>query len=372
MTNKRPRREPLLFAQQPRVEHAPPPAPGGRERLFGPFVPRFLGYQRLKPATAALMKPLAIEDSGITTVLLASIALHVLLIAFIAIESARHAHGTPQGMDAPQVEMMFDAPPAKSGMEGPHTDNPGGDTGKTQSQKPSAQQSSESDQKESPDSSESRPTPASPTPEAPTAPAIEQAPSAELPMPTPATPVTPGTAPPGHSTTAHTQARHAASHHAHSSSNNPFANPMNLSFGEAPAPSRTRRGHYGGSGAPIDMSMGPLVTNGQLNAPYMTRNSIHGVSEDYGGEIDRWIRAHMYYPEDAIRNGEDGPSSVHVVLDRAGRVKAVRLTGQSGSYSLDAATTGMFQGAKLPAVPPDMKGDHFDIDLTINYILIHK
>ncbi|WP_232228199.1 energy transducer TonB [Asaia astilbis] len=155
-------------------------------------------------------------------------------------------------------------------------------------------------------------------------------------------------------------------------SDNPFANMTTLDFGEAPSTPRRQRGRRGGSGAPIDMSLGPLSTNGQINAPFMTHNTIRGVSDDYGSEIDRWIRAHLYYPEDAIKNGEDGPSSVHVVLDRTGHVKSVRLTGQSGSYSLDAATTGMFQGARLPPVPPDMRGDHFDIDLTINYILIRR
>jgi len=370
---KPPRREPRLFAPRDRETAVHQPAPGGRERLIGAFVPAFLGYRRLKPTTAGLMKPQVIEDSGIATVLAASVALHAMLLALIALESARHAHGTPQGQQQPQVEMMFDAPPAKSGMAGPHTDNPGGQTNPVQTQNPSAQQRAESEEKESAQSAESRPTPATPTPEAPTAPPIPQAPSAELPAPTPeVSHVTPGTAPSGRNTTAHTHAQHHAAHRSHSSSNNPFANPMNLSFGEAPAPTRQRRGRYGGSGAPIDMSLGPLVTNGQLNAPYTTHNSIRGVSEDYGSEIDRWIRSHMYYPEDAIHNGEDGPSSVHVVLDRSGHVKTVRLTGQSGSYSLDAATTGMFQNAKLPPVPPDMKGDHFDIDLTINYILIRR
>ena len=44
----------------------------------------------------------------------------------------------------------------------------------------------------------------------------------------------------------------------------------------------------------------------------------------------------------------------------------------SGSYALDDATEGMFRGAHLPPVPPDMQGDHFDIDLTVNYILIRN
>ncbi|WP_051625797.1 energy transducer TonB [Kozakia baliensis] len=362
----------MLFAPSNRAERTPPSMPSGREKLSN-YMPGFPGYHRLRPNTVTLIKPQVMEDSGITTVLLASVIAHALLITMLLVESARHAHGTPQGMNEPQVEMMF-APPSRSGMEGPHTENPGGQTQPSPSHQESAsKQSAQSEEKEEQEQQESRPTPATPTPEAPAAPPIAQMPSAELPTPTPEPkPVTPGTAPSGRSTTAHAHSRHASAHRHRATSNNPFANPMDLSFGEAPAPTRRRRGHYGGSGGPIDMSLGPLVSNGQINAPYQTRNSIRGVSDDYGSEIDHWIRSHMYYPEDAIRNGEDGPSSVHVVLDRSGRVKSVRLTGQSGSYSLDAATTGMFQGAKLPPVPPDMKGDHFDIDLTINYMLIRR
>ena len=63
---------------------------------------------------------------------------------------------------------------------------------------------------------------------------------------------------------------------------------------------------------------------------------------------------------------------MHVELDRDGHVTKVRLTGQSGSYYLDAATVGMFRNAQLPPVPPDMQGDTFPIDLTINYILIRR
>ncbi|GBR51190.1 TonB periplasmic protein [Neokomagataea thailandica NBRC 106555] len=112
--------------------------------------------------------------------------------------------------------------------------------------------------------------------------------------------------------------------------------------------------------------------NGQINAPFKTSTSIRGISEDYAGEIDRWIKAHIYYPEDAARNGEDGASSVHVVLDRYGRVKTVRLIGSSGSYSLDAGLTSTFQGAHLPPPPPNMKGDHFEFDMTLNYILLRR
>ncbi|WP_415448128.1 energy transducer TonB [Acetobacter orientalis] len=115
-----------------------------------------------------------------------------------------------------------------------------------------------------------------------------------------------------------------------------------------------------------------MVENGAINAHYTSRTSIKGVSDDYGQEINAWIERHLFYPDEAIRNGEEGPSSVHVVLDRTGRVRSVYETNSSGSYYLDAATTGMFHGAQLPPVPPDMSGDHFDIDVTVKYILIRR
>jgi len=152
----------------------------------------------------------------------------------------------------------------------------------------------------------------------------------------------------------------------------PLSHPMDLSFAQAPSHPRARQGRAGGSGAAIDMSLGPMVQNGKLLTPYASATSIKGVSDDYGDEIGAWIRRHMYYPEDAAKRGEDGPSHVHVILNRAGEVKSVRLVNSSGSFALDDATQGMFRNAKLPPVPPDMSGNSFDVDLTIDYILIRR
>jgi len=364
-------REPVLFPAadgQTALAPSPPATPDGqRERLRPVLVPRPAFYRAVKSSLTPLIRPQTLEDPGISAVLVGSSILHGLLLVVALMTASRHRpQGNPYAPEAQPVEMMFTAPPSRSGLAGPQSpDQAGGDSAETDKQASNNQQDAQS--------AESTPSPAAPTPETPTAPPLPQQRSAELPTPTQqSAPVNPAPAPSGQSKTANTRPSHITRHPVstrprHTS---PFDSPMDLSFDEAPAPPRARHGRSGGAGAPIDMSIGPLVRDGQINAPYSTRTTIRGVSEDYEGEIDRWIRAHMYYPEDAARNGEDGPSSVHVVLDRFGNVKAVRLTGQSGSYSLDAATTGMFRGAQLPPVPPDMKGDHFDIDLTINYILI--
>lgn len=367
---KRVRNEPLLFAPAAASLRAPPPVKGSRFR-FSHHEPRTGLEPDVKPASASLIRPQVLEDPGVTTVLVASAIAHALLIGLLLLEGARHARGLPEGIEQPQVEMMF-APPSRSGMAGPHEDKPGGEEKPSQSHDAPSASSPEQQQEQQPDQAESTPTPAVPTPTPPAAPPVPEGPSTELPKTQTDRPVSPGIAKSGRQTQTRAHSHRSSRRPTTRQSDNPFANMTTLDFGEAPSTPRRQRGRRGGSGAPIDMSLGPLSTNGQINAPFMTRNSIRGVSDDYGSEIDRWIRAHLYYPEDAIKNGEDGPSSVHVVLDRDGRVKSVRLTGQSGSYSLDAATTGMFQGAHLPPVPPDMKGDHFDIDLTINYILIRR
>ncbi len=150
-------------------------------------------------------------------------------------------------------------------------------------------------------------------------------------------------------------------------STSPFSAPMDLSFAspDASRPARARRG----SSSSVDLSLGPMVRNGTLRIPYASAG-IRGVSPDYDAELQDWIQRHLYYPEDAARRGEDGTSSVHVVLDRSGQVRSVELTTSAGSDSLDDATSGMFRGATLPPVPPDMTGSHFDIDLTVHYILL--
>ncbi|MBM9402242.1 TonB family protein [Gluconacetobacter azotocaptans] len=349
---------------------APPARPDGREGLRPAPVARPQGYRGVRRPGAPMVRPDTMEEPGVTTVLLVSVALHLILLA-VMLQSARHHAGTPSSPENPSVEMMF-APPASSGLQGRNSpDQAGGSSARPSKPTPDVPQPDQ------PQPSDSAPSPTVPTPQTPAAPPLPRTPSDQT-LPDQPSTAPPNAAPqsPGQASqasprpTPHTT--HPARPHAPRHQPSPFDSPMDLSFAPSPGPQRQRRGRAGGSGSPIDLSVGPTVRNGQLNVPYSTQTQIKGVSEDYGEEIDRWIRSHMYYPEEAARAGEDGASSVHVVLDRSGRVKAVRLTGQSGSYYLDAATTGMFHGAELPPVPPDMVGNHFDIDLTINYILLHR
>lgn len=324
--------------------------PSHRRTRLGDYI-MLPGWQYTTPSP--MRRPETIAESPLVGPSLLSTLLHLVILTVI-LYKAPTLHGTPDDVNQPQVEMVFDAPPSRNGLKGPQVHDPGHES--PASAPPPAKE-------------ETAPAPVVPSPQTPSsAPApiassadLSQAPQTTQPL-TPATPKASRRTPVSQKTVPHRQTRHTT----------PFSHPMDLSFSEAPSPPLKRRGHRGGSRSPVNFSLGPLSQNGQINAPYQTRNHIKGVSSDYGAEVDRWIRAHMFYPEEAAQAGEDGPSSVHVVIDRSGHVKTVRLTDQSGSYSLDAATVGMFQSAQLPPVPPDMAGDHFDLDVTINYILIRQ
>ncbi|AZV39393.1 energy transducer TonB [Komagataeibacter xylinus] len=373
--------EPVLIPRDPlpaggrlprngRTEQYNPPA---RERLLpGTPVPPPPGYRKLRPMISGLIRPDTVETPGPGRAIAISGLLHAALLAAILIESAHHSqHGTPDATRTePQVEMVF-SPPTSSGLQGQSSpDMAGGQNAPKQQQdkqpSPSAQQNTNSPQHNSEDSS---PSANAPSEDTPSAPPLSEAPSdLSVPQSQQQDKFNPAMQNSGHGS-------HAAQQSQSQSSPNAYAalqHPMNWSLSASPLPRRSRQGRAGGTGGPIDLSLGPVVQNGKINAPYSTSTQIKGVSDDYGEELERWIRSHMYYPMEAAQAGEEGPSSVHVELDRDGHVKKVRLTGQSGSYYLDAATTGMFRNAQLPPVPPDMQGDTFPIDLTINYILIRR
>ena len=324
-----------------------PAQPGGRRDGT-------LQRARLVVAGLPLARRMRLRGGRLDRPLGGSTALHVLLLVLLALLYGSE-RGPKQPTDQPPIEVVF----GKSGMVGApvSTDNGGGHPPASVAPTPPT------------------PTPPAPQPEVSPEPPSEVPPEQPLIPPVPApeleplpVPEVPPQARPAQ--TPHPPTRIPLRTARPTARSSPFSHPQDFSFEQGePGPPRYRSGRPSGSRAPVDLSLGPLVKNGRLNTPFATVG-IKGVSDDYEAEIDAWIRRHLYYPPDAAQRGEDGPSHVHVVLDRSGRVKGVSLVTSSGSYALDDATMGMFRNAHLPQVPPDMVGDHFDIDLTVNYILI--
>lgn len=325
---------------------------GRRVRFGTPAGAWESGDEAFTAARVSLRRPQVFADSGMVGPFVGSLVAHGLLIGLL-LWRPDSLQGSPQASEAPQVEMVF-TPAENHSTRQPTVKEQGGGAEAPPPPSPTPESATKS---------------VVPTPTAPAATQAEVSPTGELPdtqsQPRPVTPATPRQ-------THHARPSPTHRQYAHHQDNNPLAHPQDWSFNAPPVPHARHRGRRGGAGGPIDLSIGPLSLNGQINAPYKTHSSVRGVSSDYGAEVDRWIHQHLFYPEDAAENGEQGPSAVHVAIDRSGRVLRVYTTHGSGYYSIDTALTGMFRGAQLPPVPPDMTGDHFDLDVTVNYILLNR
>lgn len=359
------RQEPRLQPVRPTASPLPTydeGAAGQRLRLF-PFlpVPKPPGSP-LRGTSTPLIRKDVYADPTLGPVFTASALAHFILLAALLYQATHHGQtGSPQSSQSSSVEMVFSQPTPSTGMVGPQSPDAGGGNAAPQAAPPPPAEQQPQTQTAPPEPSEA----------APDVPPLAQSDDG-LPKPQPA----PQKAQPTeHKATAKQSNRAVPRPHATpqlpKNLKSLLQHPMDYSFNEAPAPRRTHRGRPGGSSAPLDLSIGPMVENGQLNAHYASRTSVHGVSSDYGAEIDAWIQRHLYYPPDAAARGEEGSTSVHVILDRSGHVFKVFETGSS-TEALDASTIGMFQGAQLPPVPPDMKDKYINFDVTVNYILIRN
>lgn len=361
------RQEPRLRPTRPNPNAAPSAGSedaAGQQRLrlfpFSP-VPKPPGGA-VRGTSTPLIRKDVYADPTLGPVFTASALAHFILLAALLYQATHHGQtGSPQASQSSSVEMVFSQPTPSTGMVGPHSPDAGGGNAAPQAAPPPPAE-------QQPDTQTAPPEPSEATPDVPPLPQSDDG----LPKPRP-TPQK--TRPTEHKPTAK-QSNHAVQHPRATQQlpknlQSLLQHPMDYSFNEAPAPRRTLRGRPGGSSAPLDLSIGPMVENGQLNAHYASRTSVHGVSSDYGAEIDAWIQRHLYYPPDAAARGEEGSTSVHVILDRSGHVFKVFETGSS-TEALDASTIGMFQGAQLPPVPPDMKDKYINFDVTVNYILIRN
>ncbi|QCE33177.1 energy transducer TonB [Acetobacteraceae bacterium] len=290
-------------------------------------------------------------DTGILGGVAASLFTHSAIFALLFVNFAHKSMGGDQQADAPQMEMIF-APPAMNSVKGERVKEQGG--GSTPPPPTAAPQPN--------------PTPAK-TPVAPPVPPENLSETGEIAAQNPKE--KPEAKKPSPTKTEAQANANASKISTSKSANNPFAHLTDISFDGDPNDMRHKKGQKGGNKGAIDMGvMGPLSVNGKINAPYSSSSTIKGVSSDYGAELDAWIRNHIFYPDDAVRQELEGATSVHVRLDRKGHVQQVFVKGPSGVASLDVATVSIFQGQKLPDVPEDMKGDHFDIDVQVNYLLI--
>ncbi len=138
---------------------------------------------------------------------------------------------------------------------------------------------------------------------------------------------------------------------------NPFAAPMELSFGGPP-----RRG-------PLDLSAGRFSQALSAMQPATSAQS-DDVGAGWLNALSAWLHQHGYYPQAAAANGDEGIVRVRFVVLQDGTVKSVALVTPSRSPFLNMAPPSWLRGARLPALPPGTKDGQATVMLTVRFVLI--
>ena len=149
-------------------------------------------------------------------------------------------------------------------------------------------------------------------------------------------------------------------------SSNPFANivPFDLT-------PRERHAYASNSnGRSLDLSVGPVVRNGQLSEAVAHVRGSHGLA-DWLDALRDFVEDHKYYPREAAENGEQGSAVLRVTVTRDGTVKKLELVSSSGSQMLDAAWMAVFRDNKLPPFNDDMPHKEITLPVELDYHLIY-
>jgi TonB family protein len=152
---------------------------------------------------------------------------------------------------------------------------------------------------------------------------------------------------------------------------------MRLSFDAAQRGDDEPHGARGGGGIDTTPDRATLNSPGALpRDPEAAESMIHvrgaHIGKEWYAMLHEWWDQHAYYPEQAVRRGEDGTVKIHMHVDRWGHVRLVGLDSSSGSQWLDAGALAVFRGATLPPFPLATPEGEADLDLTIDYILVRR
>jgi protein TonB len=94
-----------------------------------------------------------------------------------------------------------------------------------------------------------------------------------------------------------------------------------------------------------------------------------GPSSAWVGALDAWIDAHLDYPEDSRRRGEQGAVLVRLTVAHDGRLLDFAVLRGSGYDELDDATRAMFRHVRLPAAPLDSDPPEATLNKPVRYVL---
>jgi len=98
--------------------------------------------------------------------------------------------------------------------------------------------------------------------------------------------------------------------------------------------------------------------------------SIQGeIGDNWKAGFNQWVNDHIYYPQAAVEQGQQGASTIEFTVHRDGSVTGVHLLNSAGSPFLDQAWLGIFLHNNVPPFPPGSPSDTIKITATLNYVL---
>jgi protein TonB len=139
-------------------------------------------------------------------------------------------------------------------------------------------------------------------------------------------------------------------------------NNMSLNNGSAPQPSPSFTGKPG-----LNLNL----SQSDLNSMIAPQIQVEGdIGQDWMDGFNKWVNDHIYYPQAAVENNQQGTSVIQFTVHRDGSVTGVRLLSSAGSTFLDQAWLGIFLHNNVPAFPPGTKADTIKITASLQYQLI--
>ncbi len=113
------------------------------------------------------------------------------------------------------------------------------------------------------------------------------------------------------------------------------------------------------------------LSQSDLNAMEAPEFSVQGeIGADWMSGFNKWVNAHIYYPQAAAEQNQQGTSVIQFTVHRDGRVTGVHLISSAGSPFLDQAWLGIFLHNHVPRFPPGTKSDSIDITASLQYEIV--
>lgn len=115
------------------------------------------------------------------------------------------------------------------------------------------------------------------------------------------------------------------------------------------------------------------LSQSDLNALNRPEITVQGeIGSDWMNGFDKWVRQHIYYPQAAAEQNQQGTSVIQFTVHRDGSVSGMRLLSSAGSPFLDQAWLGIFQPPNhVPAFPPGTKSDTIKITASLQYEILN-